>query len=136
MLYNCPSCGQKVSINAQTCPKCGEIDVGRKAEEFYRDVEIPILEAESKGLRAAYQKEDERKRQEIKLKQAAIKSGRKGFIVAGIGGFFYALHIMQEPPEKFKQLGVIGVTLVIVFWAAIFGFVGWVIGRALAYVGR
>lgn len=65
MLYNCPTCGQEVSHYAQTCPKCGEPEVGKRAKAHFASVILPEREraaTEAKALEERAKKQNRRAR--------------------------------------------------------------------------
>ena len=108
MLYECPTCGREVSENAQTCPKCGEPNVGVKAKDFYQTVTVP-------AIKQALQNAEEKDKQ---LDEYVRKENRKctiaGWIGASAGGIGWSYSV---GPETLSVGGLIG------------GFIGYFAGQ-------
>jgi len=93
MLYNCPTCGQEVSHYAQTCPKCGEPEVGKLAKAHFASVTLPERERAATEQKA--------------LEERAKKQNRRGRIGAWIGalagGIASGLSRLAPPPEYVRS---------------------------------
>jgi predicted RNA-binding Zn-ribbon protein involved in translation (DUF1610 family) len=75
MIYACPECGQMISENADSCPKCGEPDAGRKSRDYYDTYTRPRLEQERELGRDAKQRIEEYRARELAFMNKAMWVG-------------------------------------------------------------
>ena len=85
MLYECPTCGRDVSSSSQTCPGCGEPNVGEKAKDYHWAVTVPArerLRQEEETKQKQWEENFQRKSK--KHKRACANGGWIGPLVGGI----------------------------------------------------
>lgn len=90
MLLNCPTCGKKISPNADPCPHCGEPGAGayayRETKEGKEELAAQMREreriAEDCKRMAQRRQQEEDQRKEEKARQAAEQAANTGCLIA------------------------------------------------------
>jgi predicted RNA-binding Zn-ribbon protein involved in translation (DUF1610 family) len=120
MLYNCPTCGQEVSHYAQTCPKCGEPEVGKLAKAHFASVTLPERE------RAA----GERKQLEERAKRQNRRAAIGASIGALAGGLTCGLFVASTTSLNYGHTAM-GFGIGFLIGALVCGIIGKLIGHAI-----